>query len=131
MLGKRLVVGTHDAVGSAQHDFRLPTFAEWPGLKRLWEFLVVGPRSACRFVEQICCAEWEAAGGWAVVILRNAEKKEYLSVSAPSQAAQSRLSLHFSALLRQQTDCADCAEWRQPQQQLWQQKQQQHAAGNS
>ena len=82
MLGKRLVVGTHDAVGSAQHDFRLPTFAEWPGLKRLWEFLVVGPRSACRFVEQICCAEWEAAGGWAVMILRNAEKKEYLSDSA-------------------------------------------------
>jgi hypothetical protein len=37
----------------------------------------------------------------------------------------------FSPLLRQQTDCADCAEWRQPQQQLWQQKQQQHAAGNS
>lgn len=36
----------------------------------------------------------------------------------------------FSPLLRQQTDCADCAEWRQPQQQLWQQKQQQHAAGN-
>ena len=37
----------------------------------------------------------------------------------------------FSHLLRQQTDCADCAEWRQPQQQLWQQKQQQHAAGTS
>jgi hypothetical protein len=34
-------------------------------------------------------------------------------------------------LLRQQTDCADCAVWREPQQQLWQQKQQQHAAGNS
>ena len=35
------------------------------------------------------------------------------------------------SLLRQQTDCADCAVWREPQQQLWQQKQQQHAAGNS
>ena len=90
---------------------------------------------ACRFF-----VEFEFVARRASVILRTWSESAFersaralFERSAPSQAAQSRFSPTPS--LRQQTDCAycaDCAEWRQPQQQLWQrQQQQQHAAGHS